>query len=776
VIDNLVVEGLALEDFEDEEVGATASDDWEAHLIPGYGASYLALFPGWTQVQEDPCVKNLSCLWAAILGSTETYECGGFPQQAAVPKGNSEGQYLNAEIWSPPFSLVGEGNVINLEFSVYRDLPFANLVFYTWSVRSISTTGCAGIWRDRNFVYGDSSEKDWPTVTFPVGDLVDLSQPSMQVRLGVVDMCPFFCGYYGSGDCHSHAPLFDNVRVDRMDLSGPTFSARELDMFQDTFPTDGTDFGTGRADAAISLQSSNSSTNTPADSATIICRDGITAYPQGDPVTGDRSGLAVDPVLGGWQIYCWVRVIDSGVPQVVGPKFGAGLQELPRHPFKDTQVADGKTWTRIRCDRANNSASRWRIDFPDALFEAGDVIEFFFGATSTSGLTSYCSGYSLNFVQNDVDVAAAAASEFTILPLVPGSGGNDLLYVDGMDGRGSQVYWDTAFQQFGYSVADRYDVRAPASRLGNRPDGRVTNVIDQLNANYRVILWDCGDLTATLGDATIGMPKSDDYNLVNTFLANLLNPGGVYICGDDVATSLDAATGTSASTFKSVYITYDLTSGNAQPMYGIAPIGTGMPVGGGGQGAFAGDTWVIYGGCPGINDFDVMAPTGSSVIQSTYGPPDGTNGAEISQTTGNARVLLGGFSLASVRNDEEDGRLDRAGHLYDVLIYFGATQDQPTLSYPVAVDRLEQNYPNPFNPQTTIAFSIKQRARVRIDVYNVAGQRVRSLLDETRAAGSYTDVRWDGMDAAGSPVAIGVYFYKLAAGDFSQTRKMVLLK
>jgi FlgD Ig-like domain len=778
VIDNLTVEGLALEDFEDETVGDAASDDWEADVVPGYGASYMALFPGGTQLQQDPCIKNVTCLWAAILGSTETYECGGFPQQAAVPKGNSEGQYLNADIWSPPIPLAGAGNVVNLEFAVYRDLLFDNLVFYDWSVRSVAATECGGLWRDRNFVFASpaGTQKDWHMDTFPVGDLLDFSQPSMQVRLGVVDMCKFFCGSSGSGDCHSHAPLLDNVRVYRVDTVGPAFVAREADQFQDTFPTDGSDTGTGRADAAISWQNSASMTNIPADSATIICRDPLTAYIGGDPVTGDRSGLAVDPVLGGWQIYCWVRVIDSGVPQVAGPKFGAGLQELPRYPFKDTQIADGKTWTRIRCDRANNNASRWRIDFPDALFTAGDVIEFFYGATNTSGLTSYCSGYSLNFVQNDPADAAAAASEFTILPLMPGVGGTDILYIDGMDGRGAQVYWDTALDQI--YPADRYDVRAPASNLGNRPGARVTDVITQLNGDYHAIVWDCGNLSATLGDGTGNPLKSDDYALINTFLANLGGSvGGVYICGDDVATSLDAATGASASTFKLVYITYDLTSGDARPAYGIAPIGTGMPLGGSGQGVFAGDTWVIYGACPSLNDFDVMDPTGASVLQSTYGPTDGTNGAEIFQTTGSARVFLGGYSLTSIRDDDEDGVLDRARHLNSILRQFNSgTIGGPTDATSIALNRLEQNYPNPFNPTTTIAFSIKQRSRVKIAVYNVAGERVRTLLDETRVAGSYTDVRWDGTDAAGSPVASGVYFYKLAAADFSQTRKMVLLK
>jgi hypothetical protein len=95
---------------------------------------------------------------------------------------------------------------------------------------------------------------------------------------------------------------------------------------------------------------------------------------------------------------------------------------------------------------------------------------------------------------------------------------------------------------------------------------------------------------------------------------------------------------------------------------------------------------------------------------------------------------------------------------------------------PLGVNSLAQNYPNPFNPQTTIAFSVKERGRVRIDVFNVSGQLVKTLLDETRAAGSYTDVRWDGTDADNAAVASGVYFYRLTTGGFSQTRKMVLLK
>ncbi len=110
------------------------------------------------------------------------------------------------------------------------------------------------------------------------------------------------------------------------------------------------------------------------------------------------------------------------------------------------------------------------------------------------------------------------------------------------------------------------------------------------------------------------------------------------------------------------------------------------------------------------------------------------------------------------------------------MTFLGGTPGQPTDAEPAFANRLDQNYPNPFNPQTTIAFSLKQRGRVRIDVFNVAGQLVKTLLDETRAPGSYSDVHWDGRDAVGSPVASGIYLYRLTTNDYQQAKKMILLK
>ncbi|MCB2230701.1 T9SS type A sorting domain-containing protein [bacterium] len=88
---------------------------------------------------------------------------------------------------------------------------------------------------------------------------------------------------------------------------------------------------------------------------------------------------------------------------------------------------------------------------------------------------------------------------------------------------------------------------------------------------------------------------------------------------------------------------------------------------------------------------------------------------------------------------------------------------------------LYQNYPNPFNPTTTIAFSLPRASRVSLTVFNLLGQEVRVLSDGVLAAGIH-DVVWDGQDSGGNPVASGVYFYRLSAGEFTRQHKMILLK
>ncbi len=89
--------------------------------------------------------------------------------------------------------------------------------------------------------------------------------------------------------------------------------------------------------------------------------------------------------------------------------------------------------------------------------------------------------------------------------------------------------------------------------------------------------------------------------------------------------------------------------------------------------------------------------------------------------------------------------------------------------------RLLQNYPNPFNPTTNIAYSIPRAASVQLVVYNSAGQRVCTLVNQQQREGSYV-ITWDGKNDVGDALTSGVYVYRLQAGEFLQSGKMILLR
>lgn len=88
---------------------------------------------------------------------------------------------------------------------------------------------------------------------------------------------------------------------------------------------------------------------------------------------------------------------------------------------------------------------------------------------------------------------------------------------------------------------------------------------------------------------------------------------------------------------------------------------------------------------------------------------------------------------------------------------------------------LSQSYPNPFNAGTTITYSLPNRAFVSIEIFNVLGQRVNSLVNAEQPIGKYS-VNWDGTDETGNEVATGVYFYRLSIDNIAETKKMMLLK
>ena len=88
---------------------------------------------------------------------------------------------------------------------------------------------------------------------------------------------------------------------------------------------------------------------------------------------------------------------------------------------------------------------------------------------------------------------------------------------------------------------------------------------------------------------------------------------------------------------------------------------------------------------------------------------------------------------------------------------------------------IQQNYPNPFNPVTNILYNLPEDGFVKITVFDILGNVINQLVNEVQNSG-YKSIQWNATNNQGEPVSAGVYLYKVQAGDFVDTKKMILLK
>jgi glucose/arabinose dehydrogenase len=135
---------------------------------------------------------------------------------------------------------------------------------------------------------------------------------------------------------------------------------------------------------------------------------------------------------------------------------------------------------------------------------------------------------------------------------------------------------------------------------------------------------------------------------------------------------------------------------------------------------------------------------------------------------------------ATARQFSDTTALPGKAYRYTLIVVMNGGEEQRgasiTVDVPAAPNALYQNHPNPFNPGTTIEFSLKERSFVTLDIYDVRGAHVRTLVDGWRNAGRQS-AAWDGRDQSGARQATGVYFYKLTTdGVAVATKRMVLLK
>lgn len=748
--------------------------------------SYSGLANG--LVDYDPCGDNLTTQIVFFLGSREgsreypmlydTPSCAG-PGAVSAPcqdemvvspiidlkrYSTRRNESQDAAIPASDVALLGGCQV---RFTVYRDLPLPNLVFYAWHVRMIHNAR-PGPWLDRNLLYYGGA-RDYAFIHSSIGDLV--TGDSIQIALEAVDMCGAWYGIHGNCSAHTPAPWFDSVRLYRYKSSGPQWSYRDIDLFQDNFPSDELDVESYvRADAARDVNAPSDPAIRPGDSVVVFCDS-----PLGGGIATENGRPAV---------FMNVRCTYVGASPAKPPLSGAVLQG------SYGMVVSSGGWTIIQGEAARRGAepvpSGYMFDLNDSLLTRGYMVEYYFTARDNAGIETALPKWALS---------TSLYFEFTCLP----TGKSDILFVDGASGRGSfhgavDDYWNPVFRAVlpSDNLPDKYDVNGPTSGVSNGLASRAKTRF--LSDTYTTIIWDSGDLRSfTIGNGGPNGDKSDDCRMLVDWIQTSQHPCGLWLCGDNMAEELDAFV-TPSSRMLMDRCGVEL----AAPSYFNAtggPLGAGVvtPLVSGSlqPGLFAHggvpDKFYTYGGCFVINSFDCLEKSGDGSYALDYPAYQGRSyHAGISTCGANpagyrVKTLWFGFSYMFVRDDVASMPEDRFEIAHDVFTWMASYTGDGcdfTRYLPPKQPWVLQNTPNPFNPSsqaTTVSFALHKGGYVEIKIYDVSGRLVRTLVKDSRLAGIY-GVPWDGKNDRGSDVPSGIYFYRMKTGVFKATKKMVLVR
>ena len=451
---------------------------------------------------------------------------------------------------------------------------------------------------------------------------------------------------------------------------------------------------------------------------------------------------------------------------------------------------DGATWSSYSCRREGEGSNWWLFPPPTNLMGPGEEIHFYFTATDNVGNTAI-----------DPDDAPDHYYEFSILPLSATVSNPGILLVDkhgrplpGEDRAGgglnyerpltsyhSQHYYQEILGILGYEwdVFD-VDVESANNEQSDGPDSSGMKYYDTqiwLTSQFDTHIIDAVDqvnLIAWLNQAGEGKER----NLLMT--------------GNDIGYEL-IEVGRETMSF---YETW-LASSYLDNSVGIITVDS-LPTVRDNPGGYEFMTHddgecMLRGSCPVLSHFDVLEPrsgvTGNEVVadyikQDSSSRPAGV--AYTHQTLGYQTVNLG-FGMEFMVDGKQAARTlgyfntgieDRVDLLSNIMDYFGKAPTAPGTGITDGgfKNDLSFAHPNPFNPVTKIAYSVKDAGPVTIEVYNVAGKVVKTLLDTELDAGAAGYVVWEGRGESGEQCASGVYFYRITAPGFTRSRKMIMLK
>ncbi len=534
---------------------------------------------------------------------------------------------------------------------------------------------------------------------------------SVQVRFGVKDYAQIYCG--GVSTPGGTSAYFDNVAIGVIGLAEPTLATSELDLFSDTFQT-----------------------------SAFFADDNF------NTARGDTVSVRIGASRGLKSALLWYSV-------------------------------NGGSFTSTPLTRGPSAVSNAYFgDVPAASYPRGTELRYYVSATDSLDVTVTLPSDAL---------AAAHYFTATVLPAIqppgPFCGGDaaNVLYVNAAYGLNEPTPVDQSLAAIGLRY-DRFDVNAPQLFAGNTPGGAAPGDLTQrwpatsaatLGA-YRTIVWDFEDRSS-------GTLSAGDQQLLQAWLRLPGSSRGLLLAGDNLAYDLSVNSRDIGS-----FLSCTLGTSYVRDVWETSPQDSLTPTLLGAAGTrTANDALPFSAQCPDLNRFDALttaACTGAKSRMWIRYPVNVMAAVERRDSLGTSGDSVRTVSLGAGLG-ETIGLSPRNLLLWRTLVeefhtpycYLPTGVEGTAAGAPAARPALYPAAPNPFNPETAIRFALPRRTRVRINIFNVAGGRVRDLAGGVYDAGPHL-LRWDGRDDRGRGLASGAYFCRLEADGFTESRKLILLR
>jgi len=709
-----------------------------------------------------------------------------------------------------------------IEAKLYALLPALNYTYTLFRIqyypgRCPTGDGIATRWTTAfHYYYGGvptCTHAGGPAYRMDFSALVPPEAEQIRIAVGVVNLCFYMnCDPFPANS----SPWYDDVRLGVYGTPGaPLLAAREVDLPQDAFPTNGTLYpaGWGRIDCnnvhgAVSPEAETALGDTLVVEA---AGDDVEVYVQfavrPGPFTDDPglqdffSRVHFQETRRGRNWYgARMDTAEVGGYATPGTWMTAFHEEDPSFTGLDTDTDPDDPDPHGRFTRLRNDI------FPDNLFTPGSRLEIFYKARHTAGASWHVYP----------DTAGGNYLEAEVLPSSLAQNGeyNCILYVNHTDEVAAQRLIEAGLGQIypdgsanpESTAWDRWDVRAPSSQQMSfgRPLNTEYGATVPQALGYNTILWSTGDEDA------FNLSQEDGAVLIPWLTLLDFSGSKLYLTGDDLASSITAAAGSEPNAARlltdilgvlstcSAFHDEDCPPGtiaDAIDCVTLEPV-TGARVT---TRPFAGTHLAQGSGCPQLATFDVLARNpdpdfGSPLAEERY-----STGAKLGRYASISNIaylptpadtfyqgVVDGVSLhhrrdpgdcAAVPGAPPQAIVERLTEvLGDLPNCHVATTGIPGPPPEIFRTALLGASPNPLRrgAGTRIRFTLERDGPVTLAVYDLRGARLRVLLDGPGTVGENEAV-WDGKDASGRPVAQGVYFYRLTALGKEFHRKLVVL-